>query len=102
MKWLRHITTLLLAMTACSAVAGAQTRNLPARGFLTTSGSAQGELTVTLTIVTSVGVVLDENGQPKLIVANAPDPADNVSALNVVHGVSATQPGEKPKNKKQK
>jgi hypothetical protein len=45
-------------------------------------GAAEGQLTVTLTVATSVGVVMDEEGKPKIVIANAPDPADNVSSLH--------------------
>jgi hypothetical protein len=45
------------------------------------SGPAQGELTVTITVVASVGIIMDEQGQPKVIVANAADRRDNVSFL---------------------
>lgn len=42
--------------------------------------SVQGSLTVTAVVQTSVAMV-NENGQWKVVVANAPDPADNVSYL---------------------
>jgi hypothetical protein len=51
------------------------------------SGSAEGELTVTMTVVASVGIVMDDQGQPKVIVANAADSGDNVSFLE-----AASQP----------
>jgi hypothetical protein len=57
--------------------AQAQQRNPPA-------GSAQGTLTVTFRIVTSVGVVLGPDGEPRIVVANAVDPRDNVSGLEPV------------------
>jgi len=41
---------------------------------------ARGELTVTAVVQTSVALV-NTNGQWTLIVANAPDPADNLSSL---------------------
>jgi hypothetical protein len=91
----RYIKILLLVALACCSNAAAQQRNLPSR-----PGTAQGELTVTLTIVSSVGVVMEEHGQPRVIVANAADPADNVSALRVFPLTS--QPQQKPKNKKKK
>lgn len=101
MKLARHIVIALLAV-ACSTMMAAQTRNLSASNIPAARGSAEGQLTVTLTVVPSVGVVMDENGQPKLIVANAADPADNVSALNVVHlsNVSQPQPNTNKKTKK--
>jgi hypothetical protein len=45
------------------------------------SQSGRGELTVTATIVASVGVQFGPDGIPTLIVANAPDPKDNISQL---------------------
>lgn len=83
----RYIKIALLAALVVSAAA--QQRSSPSR-----PGVAEGELTVTATVVASVGVVIDENGQPRLIVANAPDPADNVSVLHIVHAA------EQKKNKK--
>jgi hypothetical protein len=59
------------------------------------AGSAQGQLTVTLTVAPSVGVMMGLDGQPKLICANCNDPRDNVSALK-------PQPSDKNQQKKQK
>ena len=48
----------------------------------------RGTLTVTATVVTSVAVVMDGNGNPRVIVANPSDRNDNVSyvsyALSIV------------------
>lgn len=44
-------------------------------------GSAQGTLTVTLTVVASVGVIIGPDGEQKLIIANAADPADKIAYL---------------------
>ena len=41
-----------------------------------------GTLTVTATVVTSVAVVVDHNGNPKVVVANPVDPRDNVSYIS--------------------
>lgn len=49
------------------------------------SGPAEGELTVTITVVASVGIIMDEQGQPKVIVANAADRGDNVSFLEAAN-----------------
>lgn len=87
MKRACQITILLLAAMVCAPPAHAQAKNPLVSGSPARPGAAQGELTVTLTIVPSVGVVLDESGQPKLIVANAPDPADNVSTLRMLPAV---------------
>ena len=41
-------------------------------------GDAQGSLRVVLTVQSSVGIVMDEDGQAHVIVANAPDVRDGV------------------------
>ena len=40
------------------------------------AGSAEGTLTVTATVVSSTGIVIGPDGQPRIIVANAADPTD--------------------------
>jgi len=45
------------------------------------AGRAQGSLTVTLTVVSSVGVVIEADGRQRVVVANAAAPTDNVSSL---------------------
>ena len=47
--------------------------------------SAQGELTVTATVVSSVGVEIGPDGEQRIVVANAVDPRDNVSRLRTVN-----------------
>lgn len=42
----------------------------------------RGTLTVTATVVTSVAVVMDHNGNPSIVVANPIDPRDNVSYVS--------------------
>lgn len=42
----------------------------------------RGTLTVTATVVTSVAVVMDHNGNPSIVVANPVDPRDNVSYVS--------------------
>lgn len=83
---------LFAALVCCSA--GAQQRNSPSR-----PGAAEGELTVTATVVASVGIVIDENGKPRVIVANAPDPADNASALHLLLPMAAQRKDKKPPEK---
>ena len=90
----------LFAAMAFPALVAAQTRSLPLSSLPDRPGAAHGQLTVTLTVVSSVGVVMDASGQPKLIVANAPDPADNVSALNVVRLADTLQVRQKQQKKK--
>lgn len=46
--------------------------------------SASGTLSVTAIVVTSVGVIIGPDGEPKLVVANATDAADNFSQLRPV------------------
>jgi hypothetical protein len=48
------------------------------------SSAAQGTLTVTATIVSSVGLVIGPDGEQRLMIANATDPSDNVSRLQPV------------------
>jgi len=50
------------------------------------TGWGQGTLTVTATVVTSVGIIAGPNGEQILVVANAPDSADNVSQLILTAG----------------
>ena len=74
---------LLFRMTA----AGAALCCLPAcpqqRAVLSTGGP-EGRLTVTATVVSSVGLVVLPNGEQRIIVANAADPKDNASKLQPV------------------
>ena len=76
--------TVLIAVS-CSSRGWAQ---LAAAPNLQAPASAQGRLTVTATVVSSVGVVLGQDGQPTLIVANAASPGDVLSA-----SVDTRQPG---------
>lgn len=57
--------------------------------------SSRGELTVTATVVASVGVEIGPDGNQTLIVANSADPQDNVSLL--VAAESQPAQTEKPK-----
>jgi hypothetical protein len=59
-------------------------------GVPRTPGSAQGTLSVTCTVATSVGLVIGPDGAPRMIVANAADPRDNVSKLEPVVMVKLT------------
>jgi len=54
----------------------------------------RGTLTVTATVVTSVAVVMDHNGNPKVVVANPVDPRDNVSYIS--YAPKVTQDRKKP------
>ena len=64
-------------------------------------GGAEGSLTVTLTVVSSVGLVVGADGEHRMVVANAADPRDNVSRLDTVT-VKMTPVAEKPKVKAKK
>jgi hypothetical protein len=44
----------------------------------------EGHLTVTATVVSSVGLVVGPDGEQRMVVANAADPRDNVSRLQTV------------------
>lgn len=87
-----HMKIALFAALACCS-AQAQQRN-----SLSRPGAAEGKLTVTATVVASVGIVIDENGKPRVIVANAPDPADNASALYILP-MAAQRKDRKPPEK---
>jgi hypothetical protein len=67
---------------------------------------AEGRLTVTATVVSSVGLVVGPDGEQHMIVANASDPRDNVSRLQPVVTVKLTPVADrenpKPKTIKKK
>jgi hypothetical protein len=65
-------------------------------------GGAEGRLTVTATVVSSVGLVVGPDGEQKMVVANAADPRDNVSRLQPVVMVKLTPVAETPKMKVKK
>ena len=68
----------LLVLFSCE-IASSQTLLMPSG-----HSSAQGLLTVTATVVCSARVVWDEKSTPHIVLANCPDPADNVSELKMV------------------
>jgi hypothetical protein len=57
---------------------------------------AEGTLTVTMTIVPSVGVVVGPDGEQRLVYANSVDPRDNVSRLQPVVAVQLTPATDSP------
>jgi hypothetical protein len=65
--------------------------------------SVEQKLTVTAIIQSSVALTLDGDGNPKLVVANAPASGDNVSRLNITsaHKSSLANPkmGKSPGEK---
>jgi hypothetical protein len=79
-KQLAATVFLFLVFLACNSLAHAQVRGGTSYG----GTSAQGTLTVTVTVVTSVGVITGPNGEQKVVIANAADPADNVSWLQAI------------------
>ena len=58
--------------------------------------SSRGELSVTATVVASVGVEISPDGKPTVIAANSPDPRDNVSRL-LPAGAQETETGKAKK-----
>jgi len=73
---LRSILMLVLVVLASDLLG--QQRRATAAGA---KGEAQGSLQVMLTVQSSVGIVMDKDGQPQVIVANAPDVRDGVVYL---------------------
>jgi hypothetical protein len=67
----------------CCVRVAAQQPILPPRAH----GGAEGRLTVTATVVSSVGLVVGPDGEQRMIVANAADQKDNVSRLQPVVAV---------------
>ena len=59
------------------------------------SGRAQGNLTVTLTVVSSVGLVTGRDGQQRVVVTNVAAASDNVSSLRYVRLTDVNGPGGK-------
>ena len=73
--------------TIAIAVAGAHAQSAGTLQGPAQAGSARGELTITLTVVSSVGLVTGPDGVQRLVLANAPE-ADNVSAMKVLPSAS--------------
>jgi len=88
-KQLAAAISLFLVSLVCNSMAHAQVRSGTSYG----GTPAQGTMTVTATVVTSVGVITDSNGEQKVVIANASDPADNVSWLQAI---PANAPTAKP------
>jgi hypothetical protein len=108
MKLLMHrrfrLTIILSALLLlCASNGFAQQSSMVHAGR---SGAAEGNLTVTATVVSSVGLVIGPDGEQRLIVANAADPSDNVSRLETARMVTLTSNpdssaiGNAPKKKK--
>jgi len=71
-----------IVLLLLTGMAAAQRRPEPAAP--SSQRNVQGNLTVTFTIASSVGVVVDQDGQQHLAAANTVDPADNVSQIKYV------------------
>jgi hypothetical protein len=77
----RNTIIVLFSVLAGLGMSHAQGRgSVPAQGP-SPGHSAQGQLTVTVTVVTSVGLVTGPDGVQRLVVANGSDAGDNVSSL---------------------
>lgn len=82
------LETVLIALLLLCAVSGFAQSSTIHGG---TSGTAQGNLTVIATVVSSVGLVIGPDGEQRMIVANAADPSDNVSRLRATQTVTLAQ-----------
>ena len=78
------LTWLLAGSCPVAAQAALPASRAASLGFALSPSSAQGTLTVTAVVMSSVGLVVGADGQQRLVIANAPDPADNVSSLRMV------------------
>jgi hypothetical protein len=97
MRRLKHLRSLWpLGMALFCLSAFAQTPLSSSR----VSGSAEGQLTVTLTVVSSTGIVIGPDGEQHVFIANAADPADNVSRLESVRMVTLTPVSDQSPNVK--
>jgi len=70
---MKTLGILILLVIAASVAAPAQSRPVQV------GRSAQGSLTVTIVIESSVGLVTSPDGRQQLMVANAPDPRETFS-----------------------
>ncbi|HJX85158.1 MAG TPA: hypothetical protein VJ723_12515 [Candidatus Angelobacter sp.] len=82
---------ILLAGFVAGTPAGAQTRGVTLTPRSLAGNSAQGQLTVTVTVVASVGLVTGPDGVQRLVVANGSGPLDNVSSLKPLTATPGTQ-----------
>jgi hypothetical protein len=77
-------------LVLCCVNAHAQPPDMSGASAPGTPEGAHGALTVTATVVTSVALVIGPDGEQRIILANAPDPADNVSRVQPVIVVQLT------------
>jgi len=78
-RW-RLLSLLMLAAFVLSSDLVGQRRSATATG-LSAKGESSGSLRVIVTVQSSVGIVMNKDGQPQVIVANAPDVRDGVVYL---------------------
>jgi hypothetical protein len=79
---LTNMALLALVFFVFGSLAHGQSTNVIAlQTNMHAGGSASGTLTVTAIVVTSVGLIIGPDGEPKLVVANAVDAGDNFSRL---------------------
>jgi hypothetical protein len=81
---------IIRAWTAALLLAGASAYGQQPTLARAAGGTGEGRLTVTLTVVSSVGLVTGPDGEQRMIVANAADARDNVSRLQPVVAVALT------------
>ncbi len=97
----RKIIKFALLLAICSAFASGQAKSVaPTPIVAARSGQAAGTLTVTATVITSVGMILGPDGQQRIAVANAPDSADNVSRFVMLIEQDRSTADKRKKNKK--
>lgn len=89
--WIRGLVRIELcanlALVFCISLApraDAQQRGQPATAGSLDGKSAQGTLTVTATVVPSVGIVIGPNGEQVIVVANAPAEDNILAAMQTV------------------
>jgi hypothetical protein len=90
----------LLLCSLCTS--GQQLHPSPGAARAGIVGGAEGSLTVTLTVVSSVGLVVGPDGEQRLVVANAADPRDNISRLDTIAVKLTPVTDAVPKVKKKK
>jgi hypothetical protein len=94
----RNMAAVLVILWSCLA-SGQSAGQMPA----TQGRSTQGQLTVTVTVVASVGLVTGPDGIQRIVMANSSDPADNVSRLSpIVLSNSVSDKQSSKKTRKQK
>jgi hypothetical protein len=91
----------IFLLLAGSTLAFGQRKNTASAAMIASPGnSASGTLTVTCIVATSVGVVTGEDGQQRIVIANAPDPADNVSQFVMLTDQPRSATSTDPKKNK--